>query len=133
MKKNSARFDDYNTYEAKKNPPCPPPLLRLLRRRPFKEKHSGPRFKTSDSLFYKMLFKMSHPRPLCHLFSVFFNQTSIQFLQQINVKKCPSSKQCWDSDSQPSDHESPPITTKPGLTPNLVSKRLWRENTHHRR
>ena len=30
---------------------------------------------------------MCHPRPLFHLFLVFFTQT-IQFLQQINVKKC---------------------------------------------
>ena len=29
---------------------------------------------------------MGHPRPLFRLFSVFFNQTLIQFLQQYNVK-----------------------------------------------
>ena len=34
-------------------------------------------------------------------------------LQQINVKKCPSSIWCWDSNSQPSDYESPPLTTRP--------------------
>ena len=37
--------------------------------------------KTSD------LKKVGHARPLFHLFSVFFKKT-IQFLQQINVKKC---------------------------------------------
>ena len=31
--------------------------------------------------------KIGHPRPLFRLFSVFFKQT-IQFFQQINVKKC---------------------------------------------
>ena len=43
-----------------------------------------------------------------------FKQT-IQFLQQINVNKYPSSLRCWDSHSQASEHESPPITTRPGL------------------
>ena len=47
------------------------------------------------------------------LFSSF--QTNINFLQQINVKKCPSSILCWDSNSQPLECESPPITTRPGL------------------
>ena len=28
--------------------------------------------------------------------------------------------QCWDSNPQPSEHESPPITTRPGL---LLSKK----------
>ena len=43
-----------------------------------------------------------------------FKQT-IQFLQQINVKKCPSSIRHWDSNLQPSDYESPPLTTRPVL------------------
>ena len=33
----------------------------------------------------------------------------------MNVKKCPSSIRRWDSNSQPSDYESPPLTTRPGL------------------
>ena len=47
-------------------------------------------------------------RPLFGLFLVFFKQTK-QFLHQINVKKCPSSIQCRDSNSQPSDYESSPL------------------------
>ena len=31
------------------------------------------------------------------------------------MKKCPSSLQCWDSNPGTSRHESPPITTRPGL------------------
>ena len=31
-----------------------------------------------------------------------------------NVKKCPSSICCWDSNSQPLEHESPHITSRPG-------------------
>ena len=33
------------------------------------------------------------------------------------AKKCPSSIQRRDSNSQPSDYESPPLTTRPGLPP----------------
>ena len=33
----------------------------------------------------------------------------------MNVKKCPSSIRRWDSNSQPCDYESPPLTTRPGL------------------
>ena len=56
---------------------------------------------------------MDFPQPLFHLFSSF--QTNITILQQIYVKKCPSSKCCWDSNPQPSEYESPPVTTRPGL------------------
>ena len=33
------------------------------------------------------------------------------------VKKYLSSIQCWDLNPRPLDHESPPITTRPGLPP----------------
>ena len=53
------------------------------------------------------------------LFFIFLSfQTQIEIFQQINVKKCPSSKWCKDSNSQPLEHESPPITTRQGLPPN---------------
>ena len=38
--------------------------------------------------------KMGNLWPLFHLFLVFFQQKSLLFLQQINVKKSPSSTQC---------------------------------------
>ena len=41
-----------------------------------------------------------------------FFQTNITILQQINVKKCPPSIRCWDSNPRPPEHESPPITTR---------------------
>ena len=50
-------------------------------------------------------------------FLVFLKQT-ITILQQINVKKCPSNNLCLDSNSRPSDFESPLITTRPGLPAN---------------
>ena len=56
---------------------------------------------------------MDHPG----LFFVYFRlfKQTIQFLQQINVKKCPSSVQSWDSNPRPLEDESPPIITRPGL------------------
>ena len=39
------------------------------------------------------------------------------------MKKFPSSIRCRDLNSQPVEHESPPITTRPGLPP--YGDRLW--------
>ena len=46
-----------------------------------------------------------------------FKQISLHFLQQIYVKKCPSSIWYQDSNPQPSECVSLPITTRPGLLP----------------
>ena len=53
------------------------------------------------------------------LFFIYFGlpKQATQILQQINVKKCPSSILCRDSNSQTSDYESPPLTTRQGLPP----------------
>ena len=56
-------------------------------------------------------------RPLLFFIFGLFKQTSLQYLQQIYVKKCPSSIRWRDSNPQPSDCESLPITTRPGLLP----------------
>ena len=50
---------------------------------------------------------------------LFFNYFCLikQTVQFFTTNKCPSSIQCWDSNPQPSEHESPPITTRPGLPP----------------
>ena len=76
---------------------------------------------------------LNGPTPATFLFIFgLFKQTSLQFLQQIYVKKCPSSIQCWDLNPQPSGHESVPITTRPGLPPILphlveyFKRQLWR-------
>ena len=73
--------------------------------------------------------KMGQPRPLFCLFSSF--QTNItNFTTNMNVKKCPSSIWRWDSNSQPSDYQSPPLTTRPGLPPFFIlfgtPNRTWR-------
>ena len=61
------------------------------------------------------------------LFFIYFRlfKHTLQFLQQINVKKCPSSIRFRDSNSQPMEHESPPITTRPGLPPKNSILLLW--------
>jgi len=59
---------------------------------------------------------MGQPKPL-FVFLDLFKQTSSQFLQQIYVKKCPFSIQCQDLNPWPSECESLPITTRPGLSP----------------
>ena len=70
---------------------------------------------TVNGASWMVVLKLCHPRPLFVYFRLF--KQTIQFLQQINVKKCPSSIWCWDSNPRPSEHESPPITTRPGLPP----------------
>ena len=67
----------------------------------------------SPMTFFK---KMGQPQPLFRFIFGLFKQT-LQFLQQIYVKKCPSSKWCWESNPWPLDRESLPITTRPGLPP----------------
>ena len=68
-------------------------------------------------IFFLCFFflKMGQPRPLFHLFSSF--QTYITIFQQKNLKKCPFSIRCHDSNSWPLEHESPLITTRPGVPP----------------
>ena len=63
------------------------------------------------------LKKWANPRRLFRFIFGLFKQTLLQFLQQIKWEKCPSSIRCRDSNSQPSDYESPPLTTRPGLPP----------------
>ena len=57
---------------------------------------------------------MGQPRPL--LFIIVLFKQSIQFLQHINVS--PTSIGRRDSNPRPLEHESSPITTRPGLPPN---------------
>ena len=58
-------------------------------------------------------------------FFVYFRsfQTNIVTIFATNkCEKCPSSIRCRDSNSQPSDYESPPLTTRPPLFSNLLEK-----------
>ena len=56
----------------------------------------------------------------CAILALFFCyfclfQTNITILTTNKREKCS----CWDSNLQPSEHGSPPITTRPGLPPPL--------------
>ena len=62
-----------------------------------------------------IFLKMGHPQPLFHLFLSF--QANITILTTNKCEKCPSSLRRWDLNSQPLEHESPHITTRPGLRP----------------
>ena len=57
---------------------------------------------------------MGQPRPI---FIVYFRsfQTNITIFTTNICEKYPSSIWCWDSNPRPSEQESPPITTRPGL------------------
>ena len=78
-------------------------------------------------------FLNGHPRPLFSFIYVFSISISIsfQFWQQIYVKKCPSCIWHRDSNSQPLKHESPSITTRPGLLPPFSF--IWRWKVVDRR
>ena len=63
------------------------------------------------------------------LFFVYFRlfKQTLQSLQQINrYEKCPSIIQCWDSNPQPSEHESPPITRASAQYWTLLQSKLDR-------
>ena len=60
-----------------------------------------------------IVFKMGQPRPIFHL--ALSSQTHITIFTTNKCEKCPSSTQRRDLNSQPLEHESPPITTRPGL------------------
>ena len=56
-------------------------------------------------------------REILGLFPVYFVISNKRYnFYNKYVKKCPSSMCCWDSNTQPSEHESLPITTCPGLS-----------------
>ena len=55
------------------------------------------------------------PIPASFSFIFVFSDTRYNFTTNSYVKKCPSSIWCWYSNSQPLEHEPPPITTRPGL------------------
>ena len=71
---------------------------------------------TSSPVF----LKMGQPRPLFYFISSF--QTHITIFQQINVKNVHPiyGAGIHTHESRPLEHESPPITTRPGaLAPHL--------------
>ena len=66
---------------------------------------------TKHRLVRRFFKNIRHPKASFSFILSF--QTNITILHQINVKKCPSSIRCWDLNPRSSQHESPPITTRP--------------------
>ena len=64
------------------------------------------------------LFKKNWPTPASFIIYLLYFQTSIIPIFTTNTwEKCPSSIQCRDLNPRPSEHDTPPITTRPGLPP----------------
>ena len=61
------------------------------------------------------LFLKNVPCPASFSFIFVFSNNT--FFTTNKSVKCPSSLRCWDSNPQPSEWKSPPITTGPGLPP----------------
>ena len=68
---------------------------------------------THDS--YVRFFKKNGPTPASFSFIFVLSNKHYKFYNKHVCEKCPSSIQCQDSNSQPLEHEPPPITTRPGL------------------
>ena len=74
-----------------------------------------------------MFFKWAHPGLFSVIFCLF--KQTIQFLQQINVKKCPSIIWHRESNPRPFKNELSPITTRSGLPPILLMfEKDWKIN-----
>ena len=64
-----------------------------------------------------IFFLKNGPSPASFSFIFGLFQTNITIFTTNQCEKCPSSLQCWDSNSRSSGYESPPITTRPGPPP----------------
>ena len=67
-------------------------------------------------LFFVFYKKWANPASFSFYFKL-FKHTLQFFTTNKYVRKCSSSIWCQDSNSRPLKHESPPITTSPGLPP----------------
>ena len=95
--------------------PCRRRQLELRRRSSSSRRSVSTRPAVSINCTSFFLKKMGNPWPLFSLFSSF--QTNITIFTTYICEKCLSSIWCWDSNPQPSGHESPPTTTRPGIPP----------------
>ena len=68
-------------------------------------------------LFFPSLFFLNGPTTASFSFIFGLFKQTIQFLQQIYVNKCPSNIRYQESIPRPTERESLPITTRPGLPP----------------
>ena len=61
-------------------------------------------------------FFLNGPSPAYFLFIFVFSNNHYNFTTT-KCEKCPYGSRCRDSNPRPSEHESPPVTTRPGLPP----------------
>ena len=71
--------------------------------------------------YYMIFFKWANPGLFYHLLLVFSNKYHCNFKIKY-IQKCPFTIQSWDLNPRPLEHESPPITTRPELLPNIFFK-----------
>ena len=76
---------------------------------------------TTNILSYQYFAKTFFKWAILSLFFVYF-QTNITIFTANKCEKCPFSIRCWDSNPWPSVYDSPPITTRPGLPPEISQK-----------
>ena len=76
-----------------------------------------PRNKYAKQMFsHKLLFFKNGPTPASFSFIFVFPNKHYNSYNK-KCEKCPSIILRWDSNSQHSDNKSPPLTTRPGLSP----------------
>ena len=68
----------------------------------------------NHSIYLLFLKKWTNPG-LFFVFIFVFSNKYYKFYNKYECEKCPSSIRHRDSNSQPSDNESPPLTPRPGL------------------
>ena len=66
---------------------------------------------------FALFFKTNGPTPASFLFFLGLFLTNNTILATNECEKCPSNIQRRDLNPRPLDHESSPITTRPGLPP----------------
>ena len=66
---------------------------------------------------YGTFFFKNGPTPASFVYFRSFQTNIVTIFTTNKCEKCPSSIWCRDSNSQPSDYESPLLTTRPGLPP----------------
>ena len=72
----------------------------------------------------KARYFLNGPTP-ASFYSFLSVQTHITVFATNKCEKCPSSIQCRDSILRPLEHESPPITTRPGQDISVEKNTIW--------
>ena len=85
--------------------------------------------KSTDLWWHPMQLLKNGPTPAPFPIVFVFQTHITNFTTNMYVKKCPSSIRCGDLNSWPLEHESSPITIRPGLPHAIVTVYLFLTNT----